>query len=163
MAIKALESPVGLVTLAPGAQVDATIIDDRSGKKDPITVNTPMPLNGTEYSYALPLESRGFYAKLILGKLSLRFSGRSLTVFADTGVLRFNVAAITHPPFLAPPSRPSRQFRLPRAARTTAFACLSRRTSASREPQSVRQRSATPAPSARRRFWRFDAPRGLRS
>ena len=74
MAIKALESPVGLVTLAPGAQVDATIIDDRSGKKDPITVNTPMPLNGTEYSYALPLESRGFYAKLILGKLSLRFS-----------------------------------------------------------------------------------------
>jgi hypothetical protein len=81
---KALESPVGLVTLAPGAQVDAVITDDRSGKKVGTVVNTAMAVAGQEYTYAIPLEARGFSARLLLGIMSLRFaaSGDYRTIYA---------------------------------------------------------------------------------
>lgn len=71
---KALESPVGLVTLAPGAEVDATITDDRSGLSIGLVYALAMPIADTEYTLALPAEVRAFTAKLLIpGKLSIRF------------------------------------------------------------------------------------------
>lgn len=73
---KALESPLSAVSFA-GASIDTVMTDDRSGLKIGEVFAIPIPLQDVEDTFVLPAEVRAFTAKLVLGKLSIRFSATS--------------------------------------------------------------------------------------
>lgn len=55
--------------------VDAVIVDDKSGLTSGEIIIIPVPTADTELTYALPAGVKAFVAKLLVGKLSIRFTG----------------------------------------------------------------------------------------